>query len=73
MKSKSGYGMKKGKDTKIAGGPSFQLVRPADDDPGWDAADNAKAKRLMLEYYKTPQGQQVRQKQQRLKQRLQGA
>jgi hypothetical protein len=27
---------------------------------------------LMIEYYKTPQGQKVRQNQQRLKQRLQG-
>jgi hypothetical protein len=72
MKSKSGYGMKKSKDTKIAGGPSFQLVRPADDDPGWSDADDAKIKPLMIEYYKTPQGQKVRQNQQRLKQRLQG-
>ena len=73
MKSKSGYGMKKSKDTKVAGGPSFQLVDPADVDAVSSPADQMNAKRLIMQYYKTPEGQKVRQNQQRLRQRLQGA
>lgn len=74
MKGKSGYGMKKkGGATKIAGGPSFQLVDPSDVDPVSTAADESKAKRLMMQFYQTPQGREVRKNQQRLRQRLQGA
>jgi hypothetical protein len=73
MKSKSGYGMKKKGSVKVAGGPSFDLVDPSDVDAVSTPADQMNAKRLMMQFYQTPQGREVRKNQQRLKQRLQGA
>ena len=72
MKGKSGYGMKKSGTTKIAGGPSFQ-IRPADDDPSM-SNEEWQSERLATKQFlrKTPEGQKVRQNQQRLRQRLQG-
>jgi len=72
MKSKSGYGMKKSKATKIAGGPSFQ-IRPVDDDPSM-SNEEWEAERLGTKQFlrKTPEGQRMLQRAKQIQQRLKG-
>lgn len=53
MKSKSGYGMKKDKGTKIAGSPSFE-IRPIEQDA--PRMPDAESKRIWDKYTQTPQG-----------------
>lgn len=72
MKSKSGYGMKKPKDTKIAGSPSF-LIRPADEDPQMSDAE-WEAERKGWERYlrENPQGQKILERAKKVRQSLRG-
>ncbi len=72
MKNKSGYGMKKSKDTKIAGGPSF-LIRSTDDDPSMSPAE-WEAERLGTKQFlrNTPEGKRMLQRAKQLQQRLKG-
>lgn len=73
MKSKSGYGMKKSKDTKIAGSPSFQ-IRPADDDPSMSPAEwESERLRTKQFLHSTPEGLRMLQRAKKLQQRLKGA
>lgn len=73
MKSKSGYGMKKSKDTKIAGGPSFLIRASDDDDPSMSPAE-WEAERLGTKQFlrNTPEGKRMLQRAKQLQQRLKG-
>lgn len=53
MKSKSGYGMKKARGTKIAGSPSFE-IRPIE--PDEPRMPDAESKRIWNKYTQTPAG-----------------
>ena len=53
MRSKKGYGMKKDKGTKIAGGPSFE-IRPIE--PDAPRMPDAESKRIWDKFTQTPQG-----------------
>ena len=53
MKSKNGYGMKKDKGTKIAGGPSFE-IRPIE--LAAPRMPDAESKRIWDKFTQTPQG-----------------
>ena len=57
MKSKSGYGMKKDKGTKIAGGPSFE-IRPIEIDPPQEP--DAVSKRAWERFTQTPAGARLK-------------
>ena len=58
MKSKSGYGMKRDKGTKIAGGPSFE-IRPIE--PDAPRMPDAESKRIWNKYTETPPGASLKQ------------
>jgi len=57
MKSKSGYGMKKDKGTKIAGSPSFE-IRPIEIDPPQEP--DAVSKRAWERFTQTPAGARLK-------------
>ena len=57
MRSKKGYGMKKDKGTKIAGGPSFE-IRPIEVDA--PRMPDAESKRIWNKYTKTPEGAELK-------------
>ena len=57
MKSKSGYGMKKDKGTKVAGGPSFE-IRPIEIDPPQEP--DAVSKRAWERFTQTPAGARLK-------------
>jgi len=66
MKSKSGYGMKKDKGTKVAGGPSFE-IRPIDIDPPQEP--DAVSKRAWERFTQTPAGARLKRNAQKVGQR----
>ena len=57
MKSKNGYGMKKDKGTKVAGGPSFE-IRPIEIDPPQEP--DAVSKRAWERFTQTPAGARLK-------------
>jgi hypothetical protein len=59
MRNKKGYGMKKDKGTKIAGGPSFE-IRPIEIDPPQEP--DAVSKRAWNRFTQTPEGARLKER-----------
>ena len=57
MRNKKGYGVKKDKGTKIAGGPSFE-IRPIEIDPPQEP--DAVSKRAWEQFTQTPAGARLK-------------
>jgi len=57
MRNKKGYGVKKDKGTKIAGGPSFE-IRPIEIDPPQEP--DAVSKRAWERFTQTPAGARLK-------------
>lgn len=73
MKSKSGYGMKKFKGTKIAGSPSFLIRASDDDDPSMSDAEWESERIGTRDFLRnTTEGRQKLERIKKLRQRLKG-
>ena len=57
MRNRKGYGVKKGKGTKIAGSPSFE-IRPIEQDA--PRMPDAESKRIWDRFTKTPEGGELK-------------